>query len=401
MISMAKKRIFKSSLSDFSSRLAEETLTIGLARVLSLQGYLGYDPDAIMICLPGTTPTGGADRLQKGFSSGAVLRYGYSSANSNKEPLVVLNPKVNCCGVLVGSFRSDLPSKNDLMSRINRLRREQPTINGIKIILENYFIGNHFVNIYQQSSFNDDRFWIAIHGSGEMRQDSNLGMGVFIDESLRLQNIARRYITPLGDIYYLLGEDAEFFVGQCQKLEEISARSREHIAKEIISDLDIFCNFCHLNIIAPGNYFLGAYNTVPGKIYPFLISEKDGIALMKAKQNFSAQAIKELGWSRRASEMGIWEILQSINGLPHGGRKVYKQGDYQLVDVYFDGKKIMFIVSDSGRVFSIDNLKQLGKIIYRGKDELAHIQRLGMADEVGRLLFGDRGYSLNANSVKI
>ncbi|MBU4030929.1 hypothetical protein KJ756_02125, partial [Patescibacteria group bacterium] len=144
------------------------------------------------------------------------------------------------------------------MSKINRLRQKRPTINGIKIILENYFIGNHFVNIYQQSSFNDDRFWIAIHGSGEMRQDSNLGMGVFIDESLRLQNIARRYIAPLGDIYYLLGEDAEFFVGQCRKLEEISAKSREYIAKEIIPDLDIFCNFCHLNIIAPGNYFLGA-----------------------------------------------------------------------------------------------------------------------------------------------
>ena len=242
---------------------------------------------------------------------------------------------------------------------------------------------------------------MAIHGSGEMRQDNNLGMGVFIDESLQLQNIVRRYITSLGVVYYLLGEDAEVFVKQCQKLEEISAKSREYIAKKIISDLDIFCNVCHLNIVTPGNYFLGAYNTVPGKIYPFLISEKDGIALMKAKQNFSTQAIEVLGWSKRASEIGIWEILQSINGLPHGGRKVYKQGDYQLVDVRFNRERIVFVVSEGGRVFYIDNLKQLGRIIYKGKDELTYIQRLGMADEVGRLLFGDKGYSLNADSVKI
>lgn len=399
LIVMTRRRFFKGPDNDFGAKVAQETLTIGLARMLSLQEYLDYDSDAIMVCFPGITPTGGTDRLQRGYSLGTVLRYNYSTINSKKEPLVILDPKANCCGVLIASFRGDFPTKDKLRNRITKLIQKDPKIKGVKIRIEKYFVGNHFINVYQESSFTEeDKYWIAIHGSGEMRKDTSLGMGIYIDESQQLQSIARRYNTPVGPIYYLLGEEAMSFMDQYRKAEEFSAESREYLAKRIIPNSEILYNTSHLTITEPGSYFFGVYNIIPRQIYPFLIDKNNGIALLQAQGNFSSNAINILGWKEQAIRANARIVLQSINGLPHGGGKLYGQNEYRLAGVYFDGNKIRYTIFDGKSEFKVDNLKGLGPITYKGLEELDSIKKLGLANEVGRLYFGKDGYSLNVNT---
>lgn len=399
LVAMAKKRFFKGPDNDFSARVAQETLIIGLARLLSLQKYLGYDTDAIMVCFPGTTPTGGTDRLQRGYSLGTVLRYNYLITNSRKDPLIILDPKSNCCGVLIGSFNSDFPTKEKLRDKVSKLIQKDPRIKGVRILVEKYFVGNHFINTYQESSFvGEDRYWIAIHGSGEMRKDSSLGMGIYIDESQELQSIARRHDTLIGPIHYLLGDEAITFMTQYRKAEEFSTESREYLAKQIIPDLEVLCNVSHLTITEPGSYFCGIYNIIHGQIYPFLINRNDGIVLMRARKNFSLRSIDILGWTKQTIQTDTQIVLQSINGLPHGGGKIYGQNEYRLVRVRFNGSKIVYTIFDGNNEFDIDSLKSLGPITYKGLDELDYIKKLGLADETGRLYFGEKGCSLNSRS---
>ena len=397
MLKIARKRFFKGPDNDFSARVAQETLLIGLARLLFLQKYLGYDPDAIMVCFPGTTPTGGADRLQRGYSLGVVLKYNYLVTNSKREPLIILDPKANCCGILVASFNGDFPTKEKLRDKVTKLIRKDLKLEGVRILIEKYFVGNHFINIYQESSLTGkDKYWITIHGSGEMRKDSNLGMGIYIDESQKLQSIARHCDTPIGPIYYLLGEEAMTFMTQYRKAEEFSTESREYLAKQIIPDLEVSCNVSHLTITEPGSYFCGVYNIIPGQIYPFLINKNDGIVLMRARKNFSLKSIDILGWTKQTIQTDTQKVLQSINGLPHGGGKIYGQNEYRLVRVRFNGNKIVYTIFDGNNEFDIDNLKSLGPITYKGLDELDYIKKLGLADETGRLYFGKKGFSLDA-----
>jgi len=394
---IARKRFFKGPDNDFGAKLAQETLIIGLARLLFLQEYLGYDPDATMICFPGTTPTGGTDRLQRGYSLGAVLRYNYSTINVKKEPLIILDAKANCCGVLIARANNKLPTRNELKDIVIRLVRKNPKVEGVEIKVEKYFVGNHFINTYHEDLFtNEGGNWIAIHGSGEMRRDSSLGMGIYVDESEQLQKITRHYNTPLGPIYYLLGKEAMAFMVQYKKAEGLSAKSREFLAKEIFSNIEILCNFSHLTINGPGNYFCGVYNIVPGQVYPFLVNRNDGIVLLQARKNFSSGAIEALGWTKQAVKADTQVILRSINGLPHGGGKIYGQNRYKLIGVNLRDGRILYTISDENREFIVDNLKSLGPITYKGLDELNYIGDLGLADEVGRLQFGRNGYSLNA-----
>jgi hypothetical protein len=375
---------------------------IGLARLLSLQKYLNYEMDAIMVCFPGLCPTNGTDRLQKGYSLGVVLRYNYSSSNSKKEPLIILDPKINCCGVLVANFTEFFPVQEEVVKRITNLIKKDLRLWGVRINIEKYFIGNHFINFYQKATSKEEKgYWIVIHGSGEIRNDSALGMGIYIDESQKLQKIARRYNTPLGPIYYLLGEEAMVFMDQYRKAEKISAESREYLARKIIPNLRILCNVSHLTIIKPGNYFLGIYSTVPGEIYPFLINEKDGIALMEAQQCFFANTFEILGWKEQIAQLDVEDLLKSINGLPHGCGKIYNQNQYQLIYAFYQRGRILYTISDGKNNFTVDNLKSLGPVTYKGEEELNYIKRLGLlATEVQRLSFGKNGFSLNAKNWK-
>ena len=310
-----------------------------------------------------------------------------------------MGPKSNCCGVLIASFDSNFPTKDKLKDIIKKLIREDPKVKGVGIKTENYFVGNHFINVYQKNLFTkEDRYWLAIHGSGEIRKDSALGMGVYIDESQQLQNIVRHCNTPLGSIYYLLGESAMTFMAQYKKAEKLSDESRNFLAKQIVPDLEVLCNVSHLTITEPGSYFCGVYNITPGQIYPFLINRNDGIALMRARENFLSKTIDILGWTEQATQTDTLILLQSINGLPHGGGKIYSQNEYKLVRVNFNGNKILYTISDGSNEFVVDNLKTLGPITYKGLDELIYIKNLSLADEIGRLQFGKGGYSLNVRN---
>jgi hypothetical protein len=394
MLEAAKKRFFRWPDDGFSAKVAQETLTIGLAKILFLQEQLGYEPDAIIACLPGVMPTGGKDRLQRGYSLGAVLKYGFSSFNKkSKEPLVILDPKVNYCGVLMGCFKNEIPSKESVTGILKEISRSNPKIEGVDLAVDKYFFGNHFLNFYQEGP--EEKHWLLIHGSGEIRKDNCLGMGIYIDESPQLQAIAYSFLTPFGPIYYLLGDTTERFMKQCKKAEEISVKARDYLAGRIIPDLEISFNESHLSISEPGNYFLGAYNITAGRTYPFLLCPQEGVALVEAQTIFSDGAIDILGWREQSIRENATGTLKSINGLPHGGRKIYGHERYDFIRVSYDGNKILYHLLDGREEIIVDNLKELGPITYCGMGDLRDIKRLGLANEIGRLRFGKGGYSLN------
>lgn len=407
LLDLARKRVFGLPYSNFSIDLAKETVIIGLARLLALQEHLGYEPDSVMFCLPGFGPTKGTDRLQRGYSLGLILRYNYLAINAGKEPLIILDPKLNCCGVLVATFSGEFPSQMGLKDKLKDLMKGDLQLEGVKISIDKYLAGNHFINTYQRRLItttdrreNSSRGqWIVIHGSGEVRKDSSLGMGVYIDESQQLQKIAKSFNTPIGPINYLLGDEAMNFLAQYRKAELFSARAREFLAENIVSsDVGVICNPSHLTLNRPGGYFLGLYPAVQDEIYPFLIGEKEGVALVRAKKGLQLEDIKKLGWLERLIEMGILELANSINVVSHGGGKIYEEQEYRLVAAHFDGIKTIYAILNGETNFNITHLKNLGRISYQGEETLNELKELRLIEETERLLPGERGFSLNVNN---
>ena len=113
----AKKHIFSTGINDAASRLSQENMKYGLAKIHYVQEGLGMEPNATFITTPDETVTRNIGRWESGISYGGKLSWG-----GGKENLTILDSLPNACGMLVGSI-DKVPKPKELINKIKELQK--------------------------------------------------------------------------------------------------------------------------------------------------------------------------------------------------------------------------------------------------------------------------------------
>jgi len=182
-----------------------------------------------------------------------------------------------------------------------------------------------------------------------------------------------------------MDNDATAYWKFFQKAERFANRRREIAFKELFGG-KIISNLCHQGLINYNEIVLGCHNiTNTNMVFPISIKADLPSYIAKGKKNFTTEQIENLGFTKRAKELGVFERLKNANICPHGGG--YSFPDSLRVDKVFE-------VSGK-RYFEIDMIDGVGKKIvsdvnalqfsYRSREVVQKTVDIGLCSLTARL----------------
>ena len=329
-LAYAKEHVFMAGVDDSGARLCEANMPYGLAKIHHVQAELGLPQDASFIGSPDCTITRNRRRWQQGFGYGGVCQWTGDFA--------VLDIKSNACGVLVGSL-PEIPEHEALRERLRILERDGLMLDGTPIDID-LTESNHFLDLLtvdpkeqkEEAPLGAKHFFF-MHSSGhEHRSGTDLGPGLYYDESEELVSLARRIDTPWGDIRILEGEKAERWYEFYKRAEDFVFRRRELLAKHLFDEFTVTINATHQGLVRGYNQAnLGCYQydrrdgSNDGLLFPLTLSPELPCYLVRGKRNLSISTIAALGWDERLDRHGLRDRISETNFLPHGGGYRYTQ----------------------------------------------------------------------------
>ncbi len=377
----AKKHIFSTGINDAASRLSQENMKYGLAKIHYVQEGLGMEPNATFITTPDETVTRNIGRWESGISYGGKLSWG-----GGKENLTILDSLPNACGMLVGSI-DKVPKPKELINKIKELQKSNIEIKGTKIKWD-FYKGNHFIDIFEvhNHSTNFPKYAAIMHaGCPELKEDSDVGFGLYWNHSKKLLEMSNRIKTPWGPLHTLQGQELKKYFKFYKYAEEFANKRRE-IAFNTLFNGKIISNICHQGLLNPNEIVLGCQPIKNKKqIFPVSIRADIPSYLVRGNKNFTKDQIESLGFTKRAKKMGVYNRLKNANILPHGGG--YKFLDSLTVDNVFEtNNKRFFEVEMANGVGKkiISNVREL-QFTYRGREVIQKTEDLGMAKIITEL----------------
>ena len=390
LLKRAEEFIFSTGLNDATSKLCRANMKFGLAQMHLLQEKYGLEPNACFISSPDETISRNNFRWNSGLGYGGRLSWG-----NGKERIIFLNVKPNCCGILVGGLEEP-PDPLDLIKKIEQVKSEDLYHDNIKINWD-FGISNHFVNCCKVEKLSDIKFppyVFLIHGSSpEFRDDSN-GLGLYVDKSKTLRDLAIEEETIFGKYYVLLDSNAKEYVHFHSRALEFSSKKREIIAEKLFnSKLKIICNQPHQFLKDYNNMYLGSNCTdvtskyIKNDIFPIVLRADTNSYLFKGLPNFSEDTIQEKQFSERARKLGLMDLLRSSNILPHGGG--YNFPDIKSVREIFEYNKKRYFICDlangNGKIKIFKTVKEL-QFKYRKEEVIYHTMQLKLGKPIARLI---------------
>jgi len=335
----AGKHVFVAGVGDTAEKLSALNMKYGLAKIHHYQKARGFSPDAVFIGSPDTTVTRNINRWTQGMGYGGILQWSGDFS--------ILDIKPNGCGMLMGL----LPQRVSREVVENRWKNLQ----GKKISLQSRDLqwdietGNHFLSLcvpmVEQEKYHWRLPWdgdvFILHSSGkEFRGETNIGPGLYWDRSEKLRRTMQKHSTPWGDLYVLEDKHAEEYHDHCMEVHSFQMKRRELLAKKLLGDFEILFNGTHQGIHSPGTAVLGCYKfdtSIKQRAHmicgpqnpdypmacPLTLRPDLPIPLLGPLDNFSAEAINELGWTDRLTEITKGERIKKANILPHGGGTAY------------------------------------------------------------------------------
>ncbi|MFO7797364.1 MAG: hypothetical protein R6W84_14570 [Promethearchaeia archaeon] len=313
--------IFSTGLNDGTSSLCQWNMKYGLAQMHIIQEKYGFDPNALFISSPDETISRNQYRWNSGFGYGGKLVWG-----SGEDKLIFLNTKPNHCGILVIGLW-DMMNPYDLIKKIDEIKSKELYLDDIHLDWD-FGTSNHFISFYKTNNLTEIEYppYIClIHGSAPELRDDKYGMGVYIDKSKNLKNMAIKEETQLGTQYILLDSDADKYFEINKKVLEFSCKKREIIAQQLYGNhYDIICNQPHQFLKDYNSIYLGSNCTdvknkfINSNIFPIALRADLSAYLFEGLHNLSETTLMNLKFYERAKRCGVLHRLKNANILPHG-----------------------------------------------------------------------------------
>ena len=390
LLTRAKQFIFSTGLNDGTSKLCKANMNYGLAQFHIIQEKYGLEPNATFISSPDETISRNAYRWNSGLGYGGRITWG-----KGNDKLVFLNTKPNHCGILVGGLER-IPEIYNIIEGIDEIKSKILYYDNIKIDWD-YGISNHFINCFETknlSTLDLPPYMFMIHGSAPEFRDDTYGIGLYIDKSKTLKNIAIEETTVFGKQYILLDSEAREYLEFNMMAAEFSNMKRRIIADNIFGkDYEIVCNQPHQFLKDYNNMYLGSNCTdlkcdlIKNNIFPTALRADIAAYLFKGKQNFSETTLKNMRFTERAENLGLLDLLRNANVLPHGGgysfpdiRKVRNVLEYKD-QRYFECE----LRSDTERLKIVRDVTNL-QFEYRGRSVALKTLQLDLGEMVARLI---------------
>ncbi len=388
LLKRAENYIFTTGLNDGASKLCQANMRFGLAQFHLIQEKYGFEPKATFISSPDETISRNAFRWNSGLGYGGRLNWGDDS-----DKIIFLNPKVNCCGMLVGGL-DELPDPYNIIKKIDNIKSTNLYYN--KILINWDFAGNnHFINCFETKNLSDidlSPYIFLIHGSAQEYRDDRYGLGLYIDKSKTLKNKAIEETTKFGKQYILLDNNASEYLSFTKEALEFSKNKREIIAKNIFGDdFKIICNQPHQFLKDYNNMYLGSNCTdvscdlINSNIFPTALRADIAAYLFKRKKNFSEIILKNMNYIKRGEELELLDLLKNADILPHGGG--YNLPDIRKVKKILEYKDQRYFVCELKSPDRIKIIRHVDEIQfeYRGRNVVFKTLQLGLGEIIARL----------------
>ncbi|MFX1394386.1 MAG: hypothetical protein ACFFAH_12540, partial [Promethearchaeota archaeon] len=297
LLKRAESFVFSTGINDGAAKLCKANIKYGLTMFHLIQEKYGFEPTANFISSPDETISRNVFRWNSGIGYGGKLNWG----NGN-DKLIFLNVKPNCCGILVGGLE-EIPEVYDIIKKIDEIKGTELYHNDI-LLNWDYDISNHFINCFETKNLSDidlPPFIFFIHGSATEFRDDKYGLGLYIDKSPILKDLAIKETTRFGEQYIILDNEASEYIKFNNKAIRFSKTKREIIAQKIFgTDYKIICNQPHQFLKDFNNMYLGSNctdincNLIESDIFPTALRADISAYLFKGKQNFSETNLKNL-----------------------------------------------------------------------------------------------------------
>ncbi len=389
-LARAAEHVFMAGVDDSGARLCEANLPYGLAKIHHVQAELGLPQDASFVGSPDCTITRNTPRWNQGFGYGGVYQWSGEFA--------VLDIKTNACGMLVGSL-PELPDPAAVREQLHVLERDGLSLDGTKVD-NDLRESNHFVDVLtvdpseqREDAPGDAKHFFIMHSSGhEHRAHTQMGPGLYYDESEELLALARRVETPWGSLHILEGEQASQWYEFYKRAEDFVFRRRELLANHLFGDFEVTVNATHQGLVRGYNQAnVGCYHyDLPqgeqtGPLFPLTLSPQLPCYLVRGQRNLSEQTMSELGWDARLDTHGLRERIANTNFLPHGGGYRYEQFSSVASVQESKGKRVFELQSTTGEANQRITTPRDLPYAYRGMEVKDRMVELGLGEPVIKL----------------
>ncbi|MFX1346979.1 MAG: hypothetical protein ACFFAI_17970 [Promethearchaeota archaeon] len=389
LLERANQFMFSTGLNDGASKLCKANMQYGLASFHLIQEKYGFEPKATFISSPDETISRNKFRWNSGLGYGGRLNWG-----NGKEKIVFLNTKPNCCGILVGGL-DELPDPYNLIKKIDRIKSDELYYNDV-LVNWDYDISNHFINCFETKNLTDTTlppYVFLIHGSAPEYRDVKDDIGLYIDKSKALKELAFEEETKFGKHYILLDSDAKSYLKLHEKALKFSNLKRELIADNLFDyGYTVICNQSHQFLKDYNNMYLGSNCTdtncklVNSDIFPTTLRADIAAYLFKGKKNLSLTTLKNNNLFARAEQFELLELLTNACILPHGGG--YSLTDIEdVLDILEYKDQRYFVTSLKTNISRLKIVRNVGELQYeyRGRDIILKTLQLDLGDIIARL----------------
>ncbi|MFX1532397.1 MAG: hypothetical protein ACFFBC_14865 [Promethearchaeota archaeon] len=389
LLERANQFMFSTGLNDGASKLCKANMQYGLASFHLIQEKYGFEPKATFISSPDETISRNKFRWNSGLGYGGRLNWG-----NGKEKIVFLNTKPNCCGILVGGL-DELPDPYNLIKKIDRIKSDELYYNDV-LVNWDYDISNHFINCFETKNLTDTTlppYVFLIHGSAPEYRDVKDDIGLYIDKSKALKELAIEEETKFGKHYILLDSDAKSYLKLHEKALKFSNLKRELIADNLFDyGYTVICNQSHQFLKDYNNMYLGSNCTdtncklVNSDIFPTTLRADIAAYLFKGKKNLSLTTLKNNNLFARAEQFELLELLTNACILPHGGG--YSLTDIEdVLDILEYKDQRYFVTSLKTNISRLKIVRNVGELQYeyRGRDIILKTLQLDLGDIIARL----------------
>ncbi|UCD01640.1 MAG: hypothetical protein JSV23_01045 [Promethearchaeota archaeon] len=389
LLDRASQFIFSTGLNDGTSKLCKANMKYGLAMFHLIQERYGFEPKATFISSPDETISRNKFRWNSGIGYGGRLNWG-----KGNEKLIFLNSKPNCCGILVGGLE-ELPDPYNLIKKVDEIKSKELYHNEILIDWD-FGISNHFINCFETKNLSNidlPPYIFLMHGSAPEFRDDSYGIGLYIDKSNALREIAIEEKSKLGKQYIVLDSDAKDYLEFNKKALEFSNLKREIIANNLFDyGYEIICNQPHQFLKDYNNMYLGSNCTdiscdlIDTNIFPTTLRADIAAYLFTGKKNLAETTLKNQNLLERAKDLELLELLTNAYILPHGGG--YAFNDIKdILDILEYKDQRYFVASLKTSISRLKIIRDVSELQfeYRGRDIVLKTIQLDLGEIIARL----------------